>query len=86
MSCGLPLVVANTNGSEKYITHKVSGYVYRGMDHKALVDALDDVISNPGMRKELGRNAREFILKNQSWPANMKIIEALYRELISKGD
>jgi len=86
MSCGLPIVIANTSGYNQFVEHGVNGYVYQGMDSKALARALDELILDEGMRKRLGEKAREFILAGQSWQANMQEMERLYRKLIEKGD
>ncbi|MFO7618475.1 MAG: glycosyltransferase family 4 protein [Thermoplasmata archaeon] len=85
MSCGLPVVIADTNGFEQYINHKVTGYIYKGMNSNALARALDELISDRVMREALGNNAREYVMDNQNWNKNMAIMEEMYFELIKEG-
>ena len=85
MSCGLPVVLSNVIGVDHYIDHKVNGYIYKKHDSNSLANALTELIENPELREELGKNAREYIVKNQNFKENMKIMESFYEKLAKGG-
>lgn len=86
MSCGLPVVVADTQGFDESVKHMESGYVYKGRDHSLLADAIDKVVSDADLREHMGANARKYIVNSQNWNKNMKKMEEIYMGLSHKGD
>lgn len=85
MSCELPVVLSNTAGVDIYIKHKINGYIYKGHDSNSLADAIMELVKDQNLREELGKNAREYIVKNQNFKENMKIMESFYEKL-ANGD
>jgi glycosyltransferase involved in cell wall biosynthesis len=85
MSCELPVVLSNTAPTEFYIKHKASGYIYRGNDSKSLANGIIELIEYPKLRKKIGKKAREYIINNQNWNENMKLMEAFYEKLNKGG-
>ena len=55
------------------------------MNPKSLAEALRELISDDALRERIGKNAREYITKDQNWDNNMKIIEDHYVELAKEG-
>lgn len=82
MSCELPVVLSNTTGVGLHIEHKHNGYIYNGDDSNSLADTIIELINNPELRTRIGENAREYIVTQQDFERNMKIMEEYYKELI----
>lgn len=84
MSCELPVVLANTQGIEQFIKNEVNGLLYKGEDSDSLSKAIIRLVEDEELRKKLGKNAREYVLKKQDWNKNMKLMEHVYEKL-AKG-
>lgn len=86
MACGLPVCISDTAGHEVSVRHMESGYVYKGLDPKALAEALCALAADAGLRERLGANARAYVMKEQSWQNNMLRMEKVYMELAGRGE
>jgi glycosyltransferase involved in cell wall biosynthesis len=84
MSCELPVVLSNTAGVGLHIKNEVNGLIYKGEDPSSLANAIIRLIEDEELRKKLGENAREYVLKNQDWNKNMKLMEGYYYKLLKK--
>ena len=64
MSHGLPVVVTNGSpGPLEYVHHETSGLIVPVDNATALAAALERLITNPGLRQDLGNAARECVTK-----------------------
>ena len=82
MSCELPVVLSNTAGVGLHIEHKHNGYIYNGNDSNSLADGIIELIDNSRLRTRIGKKAREYVVTQQDFEWNMKIMEEYYKELI----
>lgn len=64
MACELPVIVTENCGAE--IRDNVDGFVIPIRDARALREKLTLLCENKELRKEMGRNAREYV-KNYTW-------------------
>jgi len=76
MASGLPVVVSGVRALSEIVNDKVTGLVSAPLDPAALADALSGLLDNPGLRAELGANAREWVARDRTWAHNA----ARYRE------
>jgi len=58
MACGLPVVATDVGGINEYVTHKQHAYLVRPNDSRALAEGITEVISDPELAKQMGRQAR----------------------------
>ena len=86
MSCELPVALSDTVGVGLHIKNKVNGLIYKGGDSNSLANAIIRLIEDEELRKKLGENAREYVLKNQDWNKNMKLMEGYYYKLLKKKE
>ena len=82
MSCELPVVLSDTAGIELHIAHNWNGYIYAGGDSDSLADAIIELISDPKLRVEMGREARTYTVIHQDFNLNMKTMERHYERLV----
>ena len=82
MSCGLPVILANTVGISLHVQHKQNGYIYKGRDANSLANAVIRLIDNCELRVRLGQNARAYVVKYQDFKTNMKRMENCYQKLL----
>ncbi len=76
MACGIPVLATDTAGFEP-VRESNSGYLVAFDDTEAIVEALDKLISDEALRRELGENARRCAVEDFSWDAAArKILES----------
>jgi glycosyltransferase involved in cell wall biosynthesis len=61
MAVGVPIVATPTAGALELIKHEETGLVARGFDPDALANAIDQALTSPKLRAELGTKARSFV-------------------------
>lgn len=76
-------VVASTAGGIPEIVKDYStGVLVPPREVEPLAAALTRVSTEPALREELARNAREFAATNLTWPVSAKRYEALYEDVL----
>ena len=64
MAFGLPVVATNVGNTPKLITHLENGWLVK--TDEDWVEALETLINNPDLRRQLGESARKSVLENYS--------------------
>jgi glycosyltransferase involved in cell wall biosynthesis len=83
MSCGLPVIGANSPGISDLITHGENGYLC-GTTPEGIQKAIQDLIENPDLCKRLGQNARSYAVENFSLEKTLEMELTLLREVAGK--
>ena len=79
MALGKPIVATKVGGVLEVLQDKVNALVVESQT-AALVDAIHKLISEPTLRKSLGKNARQTSL-NFSWNDSAGNLLSLYRSI-----
>jgi len=66
MSCGLPIVSTKCGGPEEYVKEGVTGFLVPINDEYQMASKLIQLLSNSQLRKQLGLNARDYIVRDYS--------------------
>lgn len=66
-SCGLPVVVGRSGGAPDAVVEGKTGLVVDGNNVGEISRAIVDLLSDEEMRKEMGKNGREWVLTQWSW-------------------
>jgi glycosyltransferase involved in cell wall biosynthesis len=83
MGCGLPCIGCDVTGINEVIDHMETGYLC-GTNYKSIADALDVVVFDKPLQKELGKNAREYVLSNYSFDKIFKMEKEALREVAGR--
>ncbi len=75
MSVGLPVVVTPVGNIREYVVHKKNGLLFARQDVDELVDQIVYLLKHPNIRRSLGKEARNTIVKNYSWADTMDKIK-----------
>ena len=59
MCCGLPVVATNVGGIPEKVTDGVESFLVPPKDQEALAKAIRQLVANPEMRHEMGKNSLE---------------------------
>ena len=65
MACGAPVLGADSPGIKELIRHGNTGYLC-GTDSEDIRVALNELLARPKLLKELGSNARQYVVENYS--------------------
>jgi len=68
MACGLPVITTNHAGSSEVIENRQTGIVVPPGDTFRFTDALRELSEDQGLRQRLGRQARQAVKADYSWP------------------
>jgi glycosyltransferase involved in cell wall biosynthesis len=81
-SCGRPIVAADVPGCREIVRDGDNGILVKARDATALADALAKLLSDPGLRKQMGQRGRERVLCEFSQERIIAQVLALYRETL----
>ena len=85
MSCGVPVIATRIADNEQIVSDGVTGLLVDVGDQMQLKEAIVDLLSRPSHRKELGDNARRWILEKFSSKRLAENSTAVYEELMKSG-
>ncbi len=83
MACEVP-VIAATGGALPEVVgeHMKTGYLVPPRDPEALANAIDFLLDNPKLRKDMGKAARARVLKKFTWENAAREMVDVYGEVI----
>jgi len=82
MSCGLAVIGTDVDGIRDLIQHGETGWLCQ-VDAESIREAIQYLLANPDLCRQLGKNARTFILNNYSLDNIIDQEIGLYRRLLS---
>ena len=84
MACEKPVVVFGSGGTNKLIKHMENGLLVKPGDIDDFAEKLKVLYENPDLREQLGRNARETIIKERSWDTRIKKELEVYEKVLTR--
>lgn len=82
MAMAKPVIATNAGGNEELVSSPTVGWLIPMKDRAALTGALLKVISNPTRTEEVGRAAREHVVRGFSKELRITRLEGLYTEIL----
>jgi len=79
---GLPVVSTNVGSVPEIVLNDITGIIAE-LNVQQIADALENLVSNPGLRAQLGNAAQEFTLGNFGVQRLVNDHEELYKKLLS---
>ena len=83
MACGVPVVATKFGGPPEIVSDGRDGRLIDPTDINMFASVVVDLISNPKLRKQMGRTAREHIKEKYCWETLAKKHQKLY---VSDGE
>jgi glycosyltransferase involved in cell wall biosynthesis len=77
----LPTVVSDLPALCEIIEHRKTGMTFPTQDIQALSSVIRELASNPSLRKEIGINAREYVLRERTWPDIVHSYNEIYQRI-----
>lgn len=82
MASGKTLIASNIDASREVIEHNSTGLLYEKGNIEALIDCIKFVLKSDSKRKEIGLNARKYIIENHNWDIIIDSYEQIFKNLI----
>jgi glycosyltransferase involved in cell wall biosynthesis len=79
MSCGLPVIGADSPGIRELIRHEETGYLCSG-DPAGIRKAIQKLLASPSLRAKMGHHAREYVMENYSLDKIVELELTLLKE------
>lgn len=76
MAAEKAVVLSDVGGMRDIVVDGKTGIVHKADDVDDLRDALKKLIENPGLRRMLGQNARDFVVNQRNWSISARRIAA----------
>ena len=84
LSCGIPVLAFNTGGIPDMVNHLNNGYLADSLSSDSLTLGMEWLINNKNVRKDLSKNARDGIIKNNSFKSIGEKYSHLYYNALTK--
>ncbi|HEY3475399.1 MAG TPA: glycosyltransferase family 4 protein, partial [Anaerolineales bacterium] len=72
MASGIPVIASCIAGNEELVVNDKTGYLVASEDTEALQSALKKLLSDPALRQEMGRAARQLAVASYSWESTAR--------------
>ncbi len=82
MSCGCACIGSNVEGIKEDIQHEQTGYLCEP-NTTALAQAIDLLLNDSTAQRQLGQNARQYIISQYSLDAILQLEKQLYLQVLS---
>ncbi|HEX6293274.1 MAG TPA: glycosyltransferase [Herpetosiphonaceae bacterium] len=84
MACGRPVIGAAVGGIAFTVAHGTTGFLVPPRDPEALAQRLEQLLTSPELRAEMGRAARLRVEHEFTWPVVAQRTAALYEMLLEQ--
>ena len=81
-ACGLPVIAFDCEGMNEIIQTNVSGFIIEHGRTDLFVQALDQLIENSSLRREMGQAARQHVVNNLDEDSQVEAMIREYQNLI----
>ncbi len=83
MSCGMPVIGANSPGIRELIRHGETGWLC-GTDAESIREAIKHLLNNPALCRRMGANARRYAVEHFALERIVPMEIDLYKQVLSR--
>jgi len=84
MAQGKPVIGCKGEGIEDFVEHGKTGLLVKPKDVDSLVKALDFLLIHPSEAQDIGKRARDLVLKNYTWERSAEKLVEVYRDILKR--
>jgi len=81
-ACGIPVVVSNIGGLPEVVKDGETGFIVPPRNPEATAEAIEKILIDSELKRELSINARNFVLNKYNWNDNIQLIIDIYRKAV----
>ncbi len=82
-ACGVPVVATDVGGVSEVCINGKTGFLVPANNPDKIADAVIQLLNNPLLMKEYGKNGREFVVNNYKWSDCVNKMIAIFENLKS---
>ena len=86
MAMGIPVVATRVNGNREVVRDGETGLMVELDDDQAFTEALERLLTDPGLRREIGDRSRDVAFREYDESAIAEAILTVYRGLLSQRE
>lgn len=83
-ACELPVIVSNVGGLAEVVKDKKTGFLVPKENPLSLAEALNSLLLNESLRREIGESGRQHVKTLYSWDKCILTMETAYQEIVQK--
>jgi glycosyltransferase involved in cell wall biosynthesis len=84
MACGVPVITTNVFGPKEIVSHNYDGIAVPPDDAKALVNAIETLLSDEELRKRIAQNALKSVAERYDIGEHARDLVTIYQETIDR--
>lgn len=85
MATGIPVIAFCVGGNIEVINSGINGYIVPTKSIDGVADAIVELVTDTRKRMEMGRNAREHIVKHFNLKTQVEKIQSIYKETLCRN-
>lgn len=82
-ACEKPVIASNIGGLKEVVVNNKTGFLIESENIDAIADAMEKLILDKNLRKEMGINGRKFVKEKYEFSTNIKDTISLYHKLVN---
>jgi PEP-CTERM/exosortase A-associated glycosyltransferase len=75
------VIASDCGGHKEIVTHRRTGLLFRADDADALAEEIATAVAERDGWAAIGKSAREYVIRERTWPASVNRYEAVYERL-----
>lgn len=83
-SCGKPVIVSDAGGLPEVVDDGVTGFVVPRRDSVKTAEAIERLVNDTALRKQMGDNGRERVCTIYDWNDSVKTLIDVYHSFLSR--
>lgn len=84
LAYGVPVITTNIQSNPEYVRHGVNGLLIEPQNVDDAVEAVSQLLQNPGRTAQMGKEAVDSIAQTFSWDAYRNQVVAIYRDVVKR--
>lgn len=84
-ACGVPTIISNVGGLPEATSPGYSSIVVEPEDEDAIYKAILKLYEDEDLRKEMSKNARQYIIDHFTIEDNFNLVDEIYQDLLNQG-
>jgi PEP-CTERM/exosortase A-associated glycosyltransferase len=85
MAMSKPLAASDIGGHRELIRHEVTGLLFTPGDVSSLVETLQRLLDDAGLRKKLAMQENDWVRQNHTWSKTTAVYSSIYARALAKS-
>lgn len=82
-ACEKPVIVSNVGGLPEVVKNEITGLIVSPRSEKETSEAIEKLLLNENLRKEIGKEGRKHVREKYDWNDNLDHMMKIYNEVLN---